>query len=58
MAACYVVLSHTNYASAFNVPSPVAVFDTKKEANEFARVKNEKSSRLTYYVRSASRGKP
>ena len=55
MATAYVVLAHTNYPNAFNVPYPVAVFDRRKFANDFANKKNESTARLSYYVRSAKK---
>lgn len=49
----YIVMAHTNYVNAFNVPSPVAVFDKRKQAEDFADEKNKRSRRNTYYVRPA-----
>lgn len=49
----YVVLAHSNYVNAFNVPYPVGVFAKRKDAYAYAERKNAKASRLTYYVRSA-----
>lgn len=56
MKSVYVVMAVTTHPLAFNVPYPVAVFDSRVEANHFAAAKNAKAVRLDYYVRKASRG--
>ncbi|MCH1907969.1 hypothetical protein MKP15_04175 [Stenotrophomonas sp. Y6] len=56
MSTVYVVMAVTTSPCAFNVPYPVAVFDTRVEANAFAANKNAKATRLDYYVSKAKRG--
>ncbi len=53
MSKVYVVMAHTNNPIAFNIPSPVAVFNKRKAAESFAEGKNKKATQLTYYIRSA-----
>lgn len=53
MATVHVVMAETQYATAFNVPYPVAVFVRKQTADDYAEAKNKRATRLHYYVRPA-----
>ncbi len=54
MKTCYVVMATSHSPIAFVIPSPKAVFMTRKEANDYCKKHNENSrSRVEVYIRKA-----
>lgn len=54
MKTCYVVMATRNSPNVIVIPSPRAVFMTRKEATEYCKTHNENPRTSTYlYVRKA-----
>lgn len=53
MSKVYVLMAESTYANAFNVPYPVAVLSSKREATKECERRNAKAQQRNYYVRPA-----